>query len=440
MTWSATTRILKKKAYYQKTLTPNAVYSMYLRSLDITPIFSEWAWLQIPVFDLTELGMGLLYSILPMEFEPVTIDFTWEMPSLEEISQGIWANFEPVDFTAMYIWFTDFREYVIANFKEQFQTELLLGIMPKAIYGVTPYGRGVYDPIVAREFLRATFWKLRLLRSPDISWIKEMELIAEYIRMLGVTSEHIFNRLMMILSAQTNAFVLGLSVLGRSRLTETEDGWGIVPVLTYAGEFRYLYFKTLDHLQMGFVLGMTPLGYGLLLPEESIYKLPDGKKNPPVVQMVMKKVRGIVNRTTGFVWAYTNYCKPEEMTDYHRNQRVAQYDILQTQREFVENWTAQRIPKEEQNPIRVRQYQNAMLQLMSWRAKRHSWGFNAWKAMSDEEFKGWWIRHWSEQGLNTETLEKLYEEAVVWLKTLQREKLEVGKKLKEIRRRLAKLL
>jgi hypothetical protein len=440
MTWNVTTRILKKKAYYQKTLTPNAVYSMYLRSLDIMPTFSEWAWLQIPVFDLTELGMGLLYSILPMEFEPVTIDFTWEKPSLEEISQGIWANFEPVDFTAMYVWFTDFREYVIANFKEQFQTELLLGILPKAIYGVTPYGRGVYDPIVAREFLRATFWKLRLLRSPDISWMKEMELIAEYIRMIGVTSEHIFNRLMMMMSAQTNAFVLGLSVLGRSRLTETEDGWGVVPVLTYAGKLRYLYFKTLDHLQMGFVLGMTPLGYGLLLPEESIYKLPDGKKNPPVVQMVMNKVRGIVNRTTGFVWAYTNYCKPDEMTDYHRNQRVAQYDILQIQKEFVENWTAQRIPKEEQNPVRVRQYQNAMLQLVSWRAKRHSWGFNAWKAMSDEEFKGWWIKHWAGQGLNTETLEKLYEEAVVWLKTLQREKLEVGKKLKEIRRRLAKLL
>jgi hypothetical protein len=440
MVWKVTTRILKKKAYYQKTLTPNAVYSMYLRSIDITPTFAEWAWLQISTFDLSELGLGLLYSILPMEFEPVTVDFSWEAPSTSELLQGIYANFEPFDFTAMYIWFTDFREYVIANFKEQFQPGLFLGTMPKAIYGVTPYGRGVYDPIIAREFIRATFWKLRLLRTPDISWKKEMDLIAEYIRMVGVTDEHIFNRLMMVMSAQVNSFVLGLSVLGRSRLTETDEGWGVVPILTYQNELKYLYFKTLDHLQMGFVLGVTPLGYGLLLPEESIYKLPDGWKNPPVIDVVVKKIRGIINRTPGFVWAYANYCKPEEMVDYHRNQRVAQYDILQTQREFVENWTAQRIPKEEQNPVRVRQYQNAMLQLVSWRAKRHSWGFKAWEKMSDEEFKGWWVKHWAEQGLNTETLEKLYEEAVVWLKALQREKLELGKKLKETRRRLAQLL
>jgi hypothetical protein len=128
------------------------------------------------------------------------------------------------------------------------------------------------------------------------------------------------------------------------------------------------------------------------------------------------------------------------MADFHRNQRVAQYDTLQYQREYIENWTAQRIPKEEQNPVKVRQYQNAMLQLVSWRAKRHSWGFKVWEKMSDEEFKGWWVKHWAEQGLNTETLEKLYEEAVVWLKALQREKLELGKKLKETRRRLAQLL
>jgi hypothetical protein len=128
------------------------------------------------------------------------------------------------------------------------------------------------------------------------------------------------------------------------------------------------------------------------------------------------------------------------MADYHKNQRVAQYDILQYQREYIENWTAQRIPKEEQNPIKIRQYQNAILQLVSWRAKRHAWGFDAWEKMTDEEFKGWWIQHWSEQCLNTQTLEKLYEEVVVWLNPLRKEKLELGKKLKETRKRLAMLL
>jgi hypothetical protein len=440
MVWDANTRILKKKAYYQKTLTPDAVYNIYLRSLDIAPIFAEWSWLQISAFDLTELGLGLLYSILPIEFEPVTLDFIWETPSASEFAQGIYANFVPVDYGEIHDWFVDFDKYIAENFLERFYISLTTGTLGKAKYGETPYGMGIYDPIVTRDFIRATFWKMRLLRTPDISWKKDLDLIVQYIKMTGVIDEHIFNRLMMIMSAQTNAFVLGLSVLGRARLTETDEGWGVIPILTYQNELKYLYFKTLDHLQIGFILGVTPLGYGVLLPENSIYKLPDGWKNPPAIDVVVNKIRGIVNRTSGFVWAYSNYCKPEEMLDFHKNQRVAQYDILQHQREYIEKWTAQRIPKEEQNPVKIRQYQNAILQLVSWRAKRHSWGFTAWEKMTDEEFKGWWIQHWSEQGLNTQTLEKLYEEVVVWLKPIRKEKLELGKKLKETRKRLAALL
>ena len=429
--------ILKKQKYNQKTLSDSAIYNIYLRTLDASPLFAQYAWLQLSAFDLTELGMGLLYSILPVDFQPYAIDFTYVTPTPSETLQGIWAKFEPVDFAKLYTWMTDFREYVIENFKEEFQPEVLIGMLPKAIYGVTPYGRGVYDPVVTREFLRATFWKLRLIRTPDVSWQKMMDDIADYLNMVGVTDEHVFNRLMMIFSVQTNAFVLGLSLLGRSRLTETVEGWGVVPIKTAKGEIYDLYFKTLDQLQMGFILGVTPLGYGLLLPEQSIYKLPEGKKNPTVIKVMVEKIKGIISRLTLTTWAYTNYQKPEEILDWHKSERTTQYHILQTQRRIIEDWVAKQVPPEEANAVRIRQYQNAVLQAVSWRAKRHKFGYDAWKFMTEEQFKEWWKVYWKGQGLNEATLETLYTRMEVWLKRLREEKVSLGEKVKKTRLRLA---
>jgi len=89
--------ILKKVKYFEKTLSKDAVYSTYLRSLDVSPIFAQYAWLQLTAFDLTELGMGLLYNILPVDFQPYAIDFTYVTPTPSETLQGIWAKFETVD-------------------------------------------------------------------------------------------------------------------------------------------------------------------------------------------------------------------------------------------------------------------------------------------------------------------------------------------------------
>jgi hypothetical protein len=431
---------LQKQKYHSKTLSEDAIYTIYLRTLDIQPIFAEYAWLLISAFDLTELGIGLLYHILPIEFQPYVIDFTYELPTPSEILQGIWIKFEEVDLAKLYEWLTDFQKYIIENIKEEYQSDLIKGILQKAIYGITPYDRGYYDPIIPREFIRSTFYKLRLIRTPDISWLKMMDQIAEYLEMTGVTDEHIFNRLMSILSAQTQAFVLGLSVLGRSKLTETDGEWGVVPVKTAKGEIYDLHFRTLDQLQMGFILGVTPLGYGILLPKECIYKLPEGKKNPPIIQVMLKKIKGIINRLPLTTFSYSNYNKPEEMLNYHKSEKTNQYDLLMTQRRIIEEWVKKQIPPEEANPVRIRQYQNAVLQAISWRAKRHKWGYDSWKYMTEEQFKEWWKLHWKGQNLNETVLDKLYSGMEVWLKRIREEKVSLGEKVKKTRIQLSQLM
>jgi len=426
-----------KEKYHQKTLSEDAIYTTYLRTLDIYPLFAEYVWMQLSVFDLSELGLGLLYNILPIDYQPYSIDFTYVAPTPEETLQGIWAKFEPVRFDILYTWMTDFREYILENFKEEYQPDLLVGIAEKAIYGVTPYARGVYDPVLAREFLRATFHKLRLLRTPDTTWRVMLEQIADYLLMIGVTDDNVFNRIMMLFSAQTQSFVLGLSMLGRSFLSTMEGEYAKVPFLDAQGYIHDLKFRTLDHLQLGFILGVTPLGYGLLLPKESIYKLPEGKKNPSIIKVMTEKIRGIIHRLTLSTFSYSNYNRPEEMIDYHRSDRADQYDLLQTQRRMVESWVYRMVPPEESNAVRIRQYQNALLQAVGFKAKRHKWGFQSWRHMTEDQFYEWWLDYWTKQGLTRETLENLYQTAKTWLVRMRSDKLALGERIKKRRKQLA---
>jgi len=332
---------------------------------------------------------------------------------------------------------TDFREYILENIKEEYQPDFLIGLLPKAIYGVTPWARGIYDPIVVREFLRATFHKLRLLRKPDEMWRSMLEQIAEFLEMIGVTDDIMFNRLMGLFSGQVNAFILGLSVLGRSRLTKMEGERGVIQLLDATGRLHDVKFRTLDHLQFGFILGITPLGYGVLLPKESVYKLPEGKYNPTFLKVLEKKIRGMIHRIPLSTWAYTNYHKPEEMINYYKSEKADQYALLQTQRRFIETWVSMRVPPEESNAVRIRQYQNAVLQLTYWRVKRHRWGFGSWKAMTEEEFRDWWLDYWTRQGLSKETLSRLYEESIRWRVRLGEDRVRLGRRVKERKLRLA---
>jgi len=426
-----------KLKYHAKTLSSSALFSAFQINLNIQPLFADLAWMQIPAFDLTELGLSILYNILPIDFEPYAIDFQYEPPTPQEALQGIWAIFTPVPFEKLYMWMTDFREYIIENIKEEYQLQLIETAPEKARYGITLYGRGVYDPILAREFLRATFYRLRLLRTPDPSWLKDVKEITELLDMIPATDDVVWNRLMLIMSSQVNAFVLGLSPLGKAKLAETEKDYAKIPIITADRRELTVKFSTLDQLQLGFILGITPLGYGILLPKTSIYRLPEGKKNPPIIDVLLKKVRGIINRTTLTTWAYGNYNKPEEMVDPHKSDRTAQYALMQTTRRHIEAWVAEQIPSEESNPVRIRQYQNAILQAVSWKAMRHKWGFQAWRYMPEEQFKEWWIEHWLAKGLNKGVLQGLYRGIEPWVKRLREQKLGLGAKVKQSRLRLA---
>jgi len=195
-----------------------------------------------------------------------------------------------------------------------------------------------------------------------------------------------------------------------------------------------LKYYTLDNLQIGFILGVTELGYAVLTPQTSTYSQKDGKENPNIVQHEVKKVRKAVDTLTLSTWAYSNYNKPEEMLDYHRSDKTAQYDIIQSQRKLIEEWVRNQIPSSEANPVTVRQYQNAVLQAITWKAKRHKWGFKPFKDTPEDTFKSWWLTHWTSQGLKQPTLENLYSRLENIIPTIRDTKWSLGEQVKKIRR------
>jgi len=211
----------------------------------------------------------------------------------------------------------------------------------------------------------------------------------------------------------------------------------VIPYVTPEGKLLEVKYWTLDQLMFGFILGVSKLGYGVLLPKYSTFELPEGKNNPEVIKLIVNKVTGAINRLSLLPWAYGQYNKPEEMADIHKSERTSQYDLLQTQRRFVEDWVRNRLAKYKLDAMRIRQYQNAVLQAVGWKAKRHPWGFKPFKDTPEDQFKAFWIDNWKSQGLDENILRELYDSLESIIQAIRDVKTSIGEKVGQTRRRLA---
>jgi len=431
--------ILQKYKYFLKSHSASAIDENVRITLNAAPLIARDIWLDTTWMDSSIVGLGLLNMLTPSELTPLTMAFDASMATINEMMQGIWVKFTPVDFSALFSFLADLNEYVLENFKEIFQPGALFKSFGKAYYGTSYYGLALYDPTIGREYLRSSIYRLRIIRRNDNSFLETMEFTGRLSNVVDVSKDITYNRMVLIRAAASFSFVLGIGVLGSSRLSRAQGPFTTITVMTSDGRIYDVKFRTLDHLQFGFILGVTHLGYGYLLPVDGVYQLKGGKKNPPIIDVITWKARKIT-RTIGFVpWAYANYNKPEEMNDWHRSQKTALYDQLMSDRRFIESWVEKRIPANEANPVRLNQYKRAVLQLISWKAKRHTWGHEAWEAMTEVRFKEWWLENWKRQGLNESTLNELYEGVKSWLSTLRRRKVELGSLVQRMRKTLAQL-
>lgn len=423
---------LKKEKYFDKVASQSAITCTWYRLLDTQDLFAKYVWMQLPLFDLYQLGIGLEFSILPYEFQPFSIDFEYSMPNMDELMQGIWANFDKIIYEIEFPWSFNWDGLNESTFQPKFR---VFG-RRKAKYGRAKFSGYYYDPPLSREYIAEAFSKLRLIRKPDISWKTCLEQLADAIDIDPMAVYEVISRFLLLSSAQDNSFCLGLSLLGTGRLNWTGDG-AIIPYVTPEGEIKQVKYWTLENLMFGFILGITPLGYGVLTPRKTMFEMEDNKKNPEILSFMLNKARGVINRHTLTTWAYTNYNKPEEMTNFHKSEKVAMHDLIQTQRRVIENMVEESIANIVKNQVLLRQYKNAVLQAIAWKSKRHKWGFKPFKDTPEQQFKEWWIEHWKGMGLNETILNQLYDRLLPILDRIRETKVSVGESVRKKRRMLA---
>ena len=442
----------QKRKYHSKVLSLDALGLLFDRVLDIESLFGEWMWQYLVMFINFDISSLFIWGLDPSELEPLNFDFDVELPSVEEWLQGIKIKFEKIDLGEQWKRVLeeylheivppklDFSTFVEWNVEEEWQPPTQEQQKRKLIVGVTKYAEGYVDPPVIREFLRATFYEL-FKRRPDFERLYTV--YKETIEKLGI-AEHVaestFNRIALLHNAMYENFILGYGILGISKLSPQGKYSSKVPVFTWKREYFEANYAKLAELQAGFILGITPLGLGLLMPRERFYKGTKIGTTPPWIWLVDWKGRRALNRFRATPPGIANYQKTDEMLDYHRSERVDQWHELQTIRYAVDSLVTELLKDKGIGAFELNLYRRAANQLIGHRKKRHRWGFGAFRSMSEEEFKEWWLGYWERQGLKREYLELIYERLSRVLPCLRDRAQELGERLKRVRYRVAKYL
>jgi hypothetical protein len=127
------------------------------------------------------------------------------------------------------------------------------------------------------------------------------------------------------------------------------------------------------------------------------------------------------------------------MANYHKSERTNQYHYLQTIRRTIEEWVDAQIRDIVSEPFKLRQYKNAVLQAIFYRAKRHRWGWQGFQALTEEQWKELWKNLWVRNGLDPAILDKLYANMTPFIEAVRRERIEEGEKVKRTRTTMASI-
>ena len=440
----------QKKKYYNKVLSLNAVNVNFDRISDVEPLFQERSYLALFLYLNIEISLVETFGFSPDELEPMNFDFKVELPTTEEWLKGTKIKIDKIDVGEDYKQFMkeyyeieippklDFERFIIDNIKDEFLPDVKTWQYKKGIYGISKFGRSYYDPPIIRELIRGAVleyykrnYSLEGLRT-YLKTFKEKFNIDE-----GILRE-IFNRISLFDSLLREGYLFGLGILGYTKLGRKGSEEVEVEVETYDKRKIKVKIPYLAHAHGGFILGLTPLGYGNLMQNTEFYKSSKPKNGvffaPKIIQYFDYRVRKATGRFRATHLAFANYQTLDEMTDMHKSERLTQYHALRMLSITVDRIVESSLRGVEKNPFRINMYKRAVNQLIGHRKKRHKWGYDLYKTMTDEEFKTWWIDHWTKMGLDQNILEQLYERIKKILPRLVSTSKELGERLKKYRR------
>jgi hypothetical protein len=429
----------QKQAYHEKIMSVDGEFSLLLRSFQVYDLFGDLTFLLVPQFNWGALSLALTFGLNLYELQPLNLEFTYRLPTVEEWLRGVKIVLEAI--TPEFA--TDLPSFVLANFEPVHAESVLEAMTRKCVFDQSRYDQCYYDPQLVRELLRSTL--LGEVKKHPYHGARRLSLES-----LGSTAglnmdvvRSSYNRIQLLTAMHTECFTLDYSVLDMARLCEEEAGSGERPVVRYVdfdgNPVEVTVYNLVDAV-MGCILDQTALDYCYLLPDEDPLVHPEVAPgvpgSPPVAEQVWGKALRARDRIMLQATAVSNYATGLETADYHAAERTTVWGELQAMRYAIEGYVKGFLAREAPglDQFTQRMYVTAVLQLWGHIAKRHAWGYRAYPAMTDEELRRWWVDYWSGQGLNPSILDKLFTEVVVWLRELAGVKRRLGERVR--RRRL----
>ena len=436
-------------------LSESAIWTNYQRTIDTESIFSEWAWAESMFFIWLNISSLYIFGLEPYEIAPLDPEFKVELPSLEEFLQGIKVKFTPQTVEEAYKEFNkdyfnrevppvlDFDTFIDDTIKPEHTDKIKEQKTRKAIWGVSKYGESYVDPPVIRDFMRSTLYELAKRRM-DFNRIRKLYQIAIDKGFIGKgIIESIYNRLVLHFQTIFESFILDYNLLNYSKLCERGSRKTTIPIMTWRGETFDAKITKFDEVNMGFILDVTPLNFGILMDRKSVFK-PSPRSYPEKGTTIPSyfidwKVRRMVSRYRATGVGFGNYQRPDEAYEFHRSERADHYHQIRLFYHHLDSLVDNFLEKEDVDVFKRNMYKRAVAMLVGHRKKRHNWGYDAFKSMSEDEFKAWWLEYWCRQGLDINILNRLYEMVKPCLQNLRSGLKELGRKLALKRKQLSQV-
>ncbi|MCD6198962.1 MAG: hypothetical protein J7K15_10390 [Deltaproteobacteria bacterium] len=423
----------QKEKYFSKVVSDDAVYVNWLRTYDTADVFYERMLQALTLADYYNISFILLFAENPSVVEPLNIEFSVSLPSIEEILQGIYAVFESVDLSIEFPGQIDYPSFVDYNIRPEYRDQAKELEKVKARYGITRYGEGVYDPVIVAEFVRnviTRYWIQFLDRELFRRWLQE------YGAKLGIASEVqelVWDRLGFVDVATQGPFILGFSRLGEGWLVPEGHEFERVLVERLDGEIVEVPVREPDDYHHGFVLGVSRLGYDILSPRGSAFLTP----LPQVLDVIRTKEFRLRSRYVHTATAFANYVTARELTSPHRCARIHQYHTLRIYMLFAEEVAERVCRKYRLDKYTCNRYRTAARNLLALGLRRHRWGEEPLRNIDLDELRVLWIARWVKEGLKEDILNEIFEGCRPWLQHLRSLKYQVGELVKQTRISLA---
>jgi len=421
----------------QKTSTDDAVDQLISRFFDTFDYGTGYADYVTTDTLLSGFYSSLMLGIPLADVVPWQLLFQVELPSPEEYIQGVLLEIRRVPPEQVLPQLETIDQLLGYVFEPEWSGYIQQQIPGKAVYGRSRYDQSYFDPTAVANFLRSTAYAFAKKGTSDQAVRAKIRAAAEVLGIEPALAEDLHNRLAMFSAAKAQGALANYAWVDATELTD-----GRVRFRAYDGsEVEVEVDGVLDAL-VGCYADLSFADLCFATPGD-YYRYYPLRYDPSVAQVALEYMVSLFSR--GFRERYlvtplliANYQTAEQraraVTDMAERYSVPTSHRLALER-AVDSFLDSRGAAAD--PVTRNLYRVAVLDLYGSLYGVHRWGDEMQRSMTRVQLKEFWVRRWSEAGLDASLLPDLFDAVIGTVDALGA--VRMAEVAKSLRRRLQAL-